>query len=1048
MKKLDVTAVIGAIQTPTSELQTRYSDAKSDVFLLRRRLLVESSGLDGRELEAAAGEFVRAHAELLKPATLELLEKIVATQPLAANCCGTGPDPKALYEARVKDDRDRQAAINQRFTEAQLFEAAVAKLDSLADDEVLEAGLRVLPDETLNALDVTRESVVEAILTLDTPELARALDEIEKLFPAQPPTQPSPKKEVPVFETTAQKVARKEATVLIEKVRTLESRLGFCPYVVYGWDLNHEGQPVFRGDGYSYLFAGRNDTQIIAFHIDKEVFRDGKTDRLVKKSLYLSDVERNRRLAMAVKLIRDSATTFATWDDGKLIVYRDLTGRGRWMGPFMESSINFRVKRKTMKRTQSLAAPYLLTARFRVDELKVKFILDTDSRLEDGWMQISDLTYARCLEQYRGYPGHILRNERHYERLKVAKIHSFRMVIPSTCNRELLPDGGMAKGHCSIVPAHKMGGYDVIIHLKANVKNEVVCHGSEFILGFNPQCDSGPANTNLQYLINYKDTLFSAKEVRSWVRNYLDKIRYMFSTGLPVENAADFARQKANDEDNSEEDQMFDSSILMRMRWNAFQVCYNGERVHRFPYLTSQIWKAYTGLLFTKNKFGEKTADIHVEIPCSRFAQVIGQTAARRSGYDLTVPVGEISWWEELGVSVVSDETWLKMIKNHGGCDKDDKFTHIYREVGGVKGVFILRSPNAIGEWSFLKAMSTEDCPASTKYDFTGSSPKAIEYTWPTVDFTLDQMPPQSSTFPEKAPLEPAPFEDEWGNYTKEFVADKLLVASNNGATGNYPNSLMLFSLLFGKASTSSPCTLEEAIDWMTQMSDPAIARKILKWAKDVTDFVVAKKLPVDRLFANQFPKTVRSQMNLTDGHFVALHDEIEKDIAKALKWVEVTCPWEMPHCVARTIQVTKEDILGAETAFQWFLDHRREYEGKEWDTLKQKVYDLVKVDCPIRTLKRFHIFARLVYKDKAMAKIDYILMSNPSGPNGKEVEGMWTLFRQLLECRGVHSTTPSETKTPEMPETETSTDDWGTSEETAPAKIVSVIDEMEALLG
>lgn len=477
------------------------------------------------------------------------------------------------------------------------------------------------------------------------------------------------------------------------------------------------------------------------------------------------------------KLLSQKDINLALVDGNSLTVIRS-----EWSGWLKPLELKISNSDKTSKRLKSLAHGYSITARLRHCSME---IIEGEEKTLDGILFLSRKFVSRCLNETRNKLGETKFNQM-MKRVRGAKIFSTRI---------LCAQGKFLKGHAIVVD-----GQDVDIRTHScNLKKEVT-ESPDWLIGLEPMRGKETTRTNIQYIVNHS-WLFPLESLKRWSTTETKSIFCDITTG----KVSKFTEEVLSNIKEKYKDQENETIWHEEVKHLLGQFHMKGGRFQNSPFMTQETFKA-----FTERMLSVREGKINITIPCARHCQIISQTAAMEANLihsDITP--GTIKFLKEFGVAVVNDSDWLLMIDNHGGCDQDDFFDLIYREINGVKKVVILRCPNDIGEYTILNPADENECPTSSYYDSKNNEKEA---TWPALK--VESFPPTMSDLLKAGykKIQIPKSSQASGEYTKESVIEDVIRAMNNPGPGALVNAKIANNIVF-QALPQDFLSMEDAID-------------------------------------------------------------------------------------------------------------------------------------------------------------------------------------------------------------------------------------------
>lgn len=408
-------------------------------------------------------------------------------------------------------------------------------------------------------------------------------------------------------------------------------------------------------------------------------------------------------------------------------------------------------------------------------EQKIEEAVDQKVRRQHQLLEVRQ----RLLKEYRKVLAAAKKARQH-------RLFNGRILIPKGtpgCER-----GGQWKGNLAVVKSLP-GGVDILTH-KCNVKTET--HGfEEWSLGIDPRPPIRHVRCNLQVLL-FLPGLVTVEEIKDSISASVVDAYLSAKDGGLVERFEDLLeeQERAHNEGDDWLAEAEDlSTAIMRDRWALYSVWDSGIDYRTSPNL---VEKGFRGRVRTlADRLGGR---IRVKIPCATEEQVIGLSAAKVFEPTLEVPEGSLRRLPKWGLSVVGDETWLRMIDNHGGADLDDHFCLLARVVQGKKVWVVFRNPVGPGEYTVLDYLEGDEAPTTSYKTLQGEA----KVSWPEADLSQLGEPVGDLIRGGKVRVLRLPEGEKGGggSYTPESVSrnlDRLLAGTN---PGKFINAVLLLGMV------------------------------------------------------------------------------------------------------------------------------------------------------------------------------------------------------------------------------------------------------------
>ncbi len=542
------------------------------------------------------------------------------------------------------------------------------------------------------------------------------------------------------------------------------------------------------------------------------------------------------------KVLSPENVNLATVDGNNLTIIT--SNEEGWLSPLQ---LKIKASDKTAKRLKSLSHGYSITGRFKEVSLE---IIEGSEKALDGIFFVSRHFITACLRQTKKLLGQE-KFDQMMKRVRGAKIFSTRI---------LCAHGKFLKGHAIVVDGQD---FDIRTHA-CNLKKEVT-DSPEWLIGMEPMKNKETTRTNIQYIINH-NWLFPLESLKKWATTETRTIFCDITTGKVsklTEKALEFIKEESDDPDTWHEE----------VKWMLGQVHLAGGKFENSPFMSYETFNQ-----LSQRMLSVLDGKINITIPCARHCQIISYSAAREGNICITEPAeGTIRFVKEFGVAVVSDTDWLKMIDNHGGCDQDDFFDLIYREINGQKKVVVLRCPNDFHEYTLLNPESEDECPISMYYD---QNKTEKEFYWPTL--TMKEFPLTMSQVLKtgKSKIKLPKSEQKEGDYTKESVIEDVQRAMKNPGPGSMVNAKIAYNLVFGQLPDHF-LSMEDAIDSNVMSRSHEALELVNKIKEDLTKQI--KTQPMDE-FLNKLKrfgckKLYKGTPTLIVEHVLQIREFFQKEI-------------------------------------------------------------------------------------------------------------------------------------------------------------------------
>lgn len=550
-----------------------------------------------------------------------------------------------------------------------------------------------------------------------------------------------------------------------------------------------EGATVYDGPvaGFKPFWAERLKGLVVKAYVMPRVGRDGTLE------VWKAAIE---------EIVRDSKTNAAWLRDGRVMVASGC-GEG-WLKPW---DMEVEAGAKTDKRLVGVLGRLWRFQR-SFGSLKLGFIKGKQE-LHDGLFYISErlarwviesalLEAVRAREAAGGKGGEkeLRKAKLEYRkvvayvgRIKKGKCRLFNSRVLVPVGTPGCEEGGQIKGNCVVVKSLP-GGVDILTH-GSNVKTETRGF-KEWVVGLDPRPPVKHVRTNLQVLL-FLPGLVPVEQIQEVIK---DEVRDTYLRVKSGEMVDGFEELLAMQEQDYYHDDWFREgedlkTANLRDRWALFSMWKSGVDYRTSP---NMVDKAFHGRMRTL--CNRRTGRIRVKIPCATEEQVISLSSALVFEPGLKVKEGDLRRLGKWGLSVVGDETWERMIGNHGGCDLDDHFCLLARVVRGRKCWVVFRNPVGPCEYSVLGYVEGDEYPVTEYKGFQGTK----KYEWPEADLGRMGEPMGDQVAGGKVRVIPIPEggKEKGGKYTQDWVVknlDRLLAGTN---PGKFINAMLMMGMVCG----------------------------------------------------------------------------------------------------------------------------------------------------------------------------------------------------------------------------------------------------------
>ena len=546
------------------------------------------------------------------------------------------------------------------------------------------------------------------------------------------------------------------------------------------------------------------------------------------------------------EIINHPSIQYALVDKTKIVITQ-IGNNTEWLSIFTD--IGFKVKGggKTAKRLKAFHRPTLINATFKLGEIFVQYA-DSDEfsrytfdenyteaetdRLLDGGFIIHPRIIQAGIKNIPFFEAGSTNdpNEYYYNprmRQKIIK----DLLNAKAFNGRLIGPDGFLKGNCFV--SDKLPDDVDVLAWHGNLKAEMV-YENGWMFQAEPQNSKSMVYTDDQTMINLPQ-LFNKSEMEYWLTEEYEKQFQNALNGKLLSNWKNIYQRTLKDKIDIEDEESNARVQYVGYRWVAL-----GMKITESPWMFETLTTSHARPLRSK-----------IPIPCSVYEQIISESLARMSGYEIEVEQGTIQRLNELEVHVVNDIDWIEMYASHGGCDQDDFFKLFYREfeggnLDGQKSVIVARSPNGIGEYSIFKYVEGTWYPQW--FTSTGekiSFPKVSGRGW--IQRLSEAVAEDKVSYvglPSQINPPPKRISEI---YTREDVLTDIRTCMTTGSVGRFVNATMLHSSVFGAHRPLQLCSLEDAIDGFIQTAIATDRDCIDEDATVMVREVIQSGLPVDR---------------------------------------------------------------------------------------------------------------------------------------------------------------------------------------------------------
>lgn len=516
---------------------------------------------------------------------------------------------------------------------------------------------------------------------------------------------------------------------------------------------------------------------------------------------------------------------------------------------------------------RSMVKVFLVTERDGFTKEETEILLDGGLVITQAWV---DYALANLEAERMRNPEWC--SEGIAEKCKESKIHSARFFFPGK-------EKNFGKGNAAVVPGDD---FKIWLH-PTNLKTGLMIEGDIVYFLLDPQPAKAKEVTNTMFVIN-QPHIFPPRDVAKWFSDELKRKLERLNSGKFAESAMEEYDAFMDAMENGETELSKDghNSRVRRLLGEWMKM---GGMPTEAPQLYLNAIRASTQAMLDQKKI-----NIRARIPFAIHQQVISQALANLIDPEFgEVKEGKIRAWDEYDVHVIGNRTDLATRDNHGGWDKDDFFSLIYRRVGGKVGVFLLRNPNEDGnyDWFELQGPPSRMLPR-------GEVPgcMVLRKDWPVQKAA---MPPIESGLPEGDKFSA----DREYSY-EDFLRD---INKPSGNPGGYINAGVLRSLA-GLTGTRMQLGFEQAIDVGQQGGSAAQIQFVRDMAVQEEYAVIRSKRPVPKTYWDtKFARRQHPAVTSTTHWFEVLYQHCVKECeaymaaVAAHVWDNYVLPMEIAHC-------------------------------------------------------------------------------------------------------------------------------------------------------
>lgn len=508
----------------------------------------------------------------------------------------------------------------------------------------------------------------------------------------------------------------------------------------------------------------------------------------------------------------------------------------------------------------------------------------------------------------------------------------------------MLTQDGLIKGNALIVSAKQMQGADVLT-FEPNIKPEIYTSGWQW-LTITPSYGAIPVKSDdLSHSIYWRvNGLYDDATLMQGLNGMLDA----FFQDLKSGKRSEWLTKLVENQDailHQESEEKFDPD-----RGLVYHIQHAIARLHKLgvPLTASQtlMFLSVNGLkmqLLTRetveDEFGnyrkleswEDKSKHWFPVPWAYAAHVVTQEALQLFGF----PVTNKTWGfyhKKTHCFVVPGEFFEKNYPNHGGWDQDDTAKILIRTIRNVTVAFILRNPNAYGEWSVIPVVK----PGPVFHTYTETPPE--------VDWNeLNELVPQYTNVMDSLNIGELPSASSLKLGETYSLADEARVRSASllwpAGTGGAVIPQMLHAALIGGHIQDRACSNEDTIDALQTGSATSEDIAVIEENVVNTMQLISNELGgrIDafwyytRLFEDLAEQYNMFPGDVNESNWVKLHRERERVIKDSIKemvsWLNDNV--EMPE-VIENIEFTPAEIASMQSELNR-IKRLKASKGKTW---------------------------------------------------------------------------------------------------------------------
>lgn len=524
------------------------------------------------------------------------------------------------------------------------------------------------------------------------------------------------------------------------------------------------------------------------------------------------------------------------------VTWRYRKGHEEWLGLFADLGIEVSASAKTAKRMGIATASYPFVLETNPDEVVVKFMNETlieedmegltqeeKDLLEDGCTIISGRFYRKILNAPRpldlGSAGSkALKGGKKFKDLS-KEVQEFLTTQANRRREDMIREAQeVPVGTLRLLgKLHLKGDYIVreglelaygcdVLTSNLNVKKELA-KGKKNLWAVRPKKPHLSTRTSTQKLSNAR-ALFPVDHVVTWMKRESRRVAHSFMSGQIEER---YLKKMAEESTRETLDMCKEVQNLQSQYRQQVQSLLEGGPTMTLQYAPRLL--VDTAMMLINRMWQPEGCKLRIPVPHSMNIKIVSERMARAAGWGFGKPTlkkGEIDISPRLGIAVVGNQGFPRLLKNCGGADSDDmENLYLVKDIsqGGKLQIVVIRDPNDKGEYEILTPVNgCENC-FEKEIEYI---PAKVEdgYSWrveevPVREVDLSKMPLQYTYLLEKGLVKQvdSPALSKKREYPEGYTFESFLRDAEEALLGIAPG---LFINMGEARSMCTPETEEE----------------------------------------------------------------------------------------------------------------------------------------------------------------------------------------------------------------------------------------------